>query len=216
MGGPGSGNFSWRRPSRNLVEHAFVLDVANLAREGRIPPGTKTSGRWQVFTPTGGNALTLSYESDLTNLDEASIRLSFHLSGIESHQRVRFAVTSPRFGGVRMWFMCPVTGRRARVLYLLNGSRQFASREAHGLCYRSQGESGLFRSITQAQNIRARLGGSLSVYAPFPPRPCGMHQRTYERLRTKALAIEAAAREALLARDSARHSRLFLDLSGTF
>ena len=115
-----------------------------------------------------------------------------------------------------MWFMCPVTGRRARVLYLPDGGWQFASREAHGLSYRSQGESDVFRSITQAQNIRARLGGSLSIYTPLPPRPRGMHQRTYERLRTKALEIEAAARETLQARETALHRRLFLDLSGKF
>jgi hypothetical protein len=123
MGGSGSGNFSWRRPNRNLVEHAFALDIAGLAREGRIPPGTATLGGWQIFTPAGGQSLTLSYERDLTSLDEASIRLSFRLTGIERHQTVRFAVTTPRFGGVRVWFVCPVTGGRARVLYLSNGRR---------------------------------------------------------------------------------------------
>jgi hypothetical protein len=66
---------------------------------------------------------------------------------------------------------------------------RFASREAHRLSYRSQGESDLFRGITRAQNIRARLGGNLSIYAPFPPRPRGMHRRTYERLRAEGLRI---------------------------
>jgi hypothetical protein len=127
---------------------------------------------------------------------------------VEHHQRIKIVATRPRLGGARLWFVCPLSGQRVRVLYLPEGSKQFASRKAHRLSYRSQGESDLFRSITRAQNIRARLGGDLSIYTPFPERPRGMHQRTYERLRAKGLRIEAAALEALLAREAVLDRRL--------
>ncbi len=38
-----------------------------------------------------------------------------------------------RFGGVRWYARCPVTGARAAVIYLPNGAARFASRSAYGL-----------------------------------------------------------------------------------
>jgi hypothetical protein len=107
--------------------------------------------------------------------------------------------------GTRLCFVCPVTDQRARILYLPAGGKQFASREAHDLAYRSQGESDFFRMITRAQAIRARLKGDRSIYAPFPHRPLGMHRRIYERLRTTGLKIEVAALEALRVWNAAHH-----------
>jgi hypothetical protein len=68
------------------------------------------------------------------------------------------------------------------VLYLPLGADQFASRQAHGLAYRSTRENEHLRQITAAQKIRSRLKGDLSIYAPLPQRPSRMHRRTYERL----------------------------------
>jgi hypothetical protein len=190
MGGQGSGHFSWRRSRRDLVEHALVLDMAALNQDRRLIPGTEMIGRWQAASALGGRTMTVTYDGNLTNLDEATLYISFWARSMEQCQTLRLAATRPRLGGVRLWFVCPVTGRQARALYLPEGQVRFASREAYRLSYRSQGESDLFRRITRAQNIRARLGGNLSIYAPFPPRPRGMHRRTYERLRAEGLRIE--------------------------
>jgi len=208
MGGAGSGYFSYRRARRNLIEHAFALDIAALTRAGRIVPCTASVGVWEVSGRPGTQALTLRYDSDLTNLDEARIWFTFYIDGMNQHQTLRLAVTKPRLGGIRLWFVCPVTGRRARLLYLPYDAKRFASREAHGLTYRSQSETDLFRSITRAQKIRARLGGDVSIHAPFPPRPPGMHRRTYERLRAEGLMIEIAVLGRLHVRQTTLHSRV--------
>jgi hypothetical protein len=200
MGGQGSGNFSWRRSRRDVIEHALVLDMAALNQDRRLIPGTEMIGRWQATSPLGSRTMTVTYDCNLTNLDEATLHISFWARGMERGQTLRLAATRPRLGGVRLWFVCPVTERRARALYLPEGRVQFASREAHRLSYRSQGETDRFRKITRAQNIRARLGGDLSIHAPFPPRPQGMHRRTYERLRAEGLRIERVALDGLLTR----------------
>jgi hypothetical protein len=68
-------------------------------------------------------------------------------------------------------------------LYL--GGRIFACRFCYRLAYQSQNENAAFRSITRAQKIRVKLGGSADLSSPFP-KPRGMHWRTYERLQAEA------------------------------
>ena len=46
------------------------------------------------------------------------------------------------------------------------------------------------RGVSQAQKIRMRLGGSVSLFEPFPEKPIRMHWRTYLRLRARAEAAE--------------------------
>lgn len=208
MGGIGSGNFGWRRVRRNSVEHALALDMAALKGAHRLIPETTMVGQWEVATPVGYRTITIAYDGDLTDIEEACLHLSFYVRGTKCYQTLRLAVNNLRLGCVRLWFVCPVTGQRARVLYLPEGKDRFASRKGHGLGYRSQGESELLRKITRAQKIRAHLIGDLSIHTPFPPRPRGMHRRTYERLRTEALKIEAAALEALRAEETLLHQRV--------
>jgi hypothetical protein len=197
MGGIGSGRSSRRRPRRDLVEHTLALDMGALSRAQRIVPGTAMSGWWHAATPVGGCTLSVTYDGDLTNPDDAALQLTFRLSGIDRHQTLSLVATRPHFGGGRIWFVCPVTRRRARVLYLPDGRDRFASRQAYGLGFRSQTEPVFFREIARALNIRARLGGDLSIHSPLPPRPRGMHRRTYERLRAEAAEIETRLLEIL-------------------
>jgi hypothetical protein len=172
--------------------------MSALHRARRIVPGIAMSGRWHVATPVAGRSLSVTYDGDLTNLDEATLLISFHADGRDRRQTLSLVATRLHFGGCRIWFVCPITGRRARVLHLPDGHDRLASREAYGLGFRSQTESAVLRDITRAQNIRAKLGGDLSIHSPLPARPRGMHRRTYERLRAKALKIETAALEAML------------------
>lgn len=99
---------------------------------------------------------------------------------------VEIASTSEGVGGRRWWLICPVTGRRAATLYWPPSAVGFASRQAHGLTYRSQrlGERG--RAAEAAAAIYAEQGGERDPAKPFPKRPKGMRRATYERQRARA------------------------------
>jgi hypothetical protein len=160
--------------------------------------------------------MDVTFAIDLTDVDRPYAELSFCLDGQWHQQRIELATTYPPYGGRRFWFLCPQNGRRARLLYLPDGEREFASRIAHSLTYRSQGERVWARKVTRVQNIRAKLKGDPSIAAPLPGRPSRMHGKTYERLRQ---AIEPLNDEVLKAHNDravaldARLARLQVKLS---
>jgi hypothetical protein len=105
-----------------------------------------------------------------------------------------------RYGGERTYFVCPgvvngnVCGRRVVKLY--GAGRYFLCRHCYRLTYPSQREGKWDRLIRRANKIRARLGGEPGMLAPFPARRKGMWQRTYERLRQRAVEAELTADDA--------------------
>jgi hypothetical protein len=89
--------------------------------------------------------------------------------------------TEPNYGGRRARFHCPACDRTARVLYLSGTdlrcrvcSRiQYLSQRLHMPHY--------VRPLARANEICVRLGGNPGELV-LPPRPRGMHHRTYDRL----------------------------------
>jgi hypothetical protein len=59
----------------------------------------------------------------------------------------------------------------------------FACRHCYELAYASQQETTHERGLLRIQKIRARVGGTHDIFEEFPPKPKGMHHRTYYRLR---------------------------------
>jgi len=53
-----------------------------------------------------------------------------------------------------------------------------------------------WRAIRRASKIRRQLGSDPGIVAPFPGKPKGMWQRTYERLRERAIEAEIVANHA--------------------
>jgi hypothetical protein len=143
MGGALSG-YRWHK--KRTVESCHALDTADLKRLGVLrPEGGATAGelKWMrgeerrsevcyTFTPAGAAAtLRLSYRTLKTDESIA--------------YPIRLVTTPCHLGGVRWWFVCPLTrggvacGRRVRVLYL--SGRYFGCRHCHNLTYTSTQQS---------------------------------------------------------------------------
>jgi hypothetical protein len=93
--------------------------------------------------------------------------------------------TDCHYGGQRPWFLCPCCSARVGKLYQSSLRGTLACRPCQQLTYVScqVGE----REQLNLENVKLRRklgarGDDLSGFAPFPERPKGMHQRTYERI----------------------------------
>jgi hypothetical protein len=114
-------------------------------------------------------------------------------------QTISLTMVPRHFGGHRWYFLCPMTGKRASVLWMPPGQR-FASqrywREERRALYRSQGMSRYDRADKGSQRIAARLINSQDGNMLYKPK--WMRWRTFNRLSERLDAYENVLDEKLL------------------
>ena len=171
--------------ARQTCESCKALDVRQLHRSDRLRPGLRFSWKWTRGDIPSGD-IQIMTENDAIWLIYRVRRLGAR-EWKDIQQRVHLTWTKCHLGGRRPWFQCPVSsngkycGRRVAKLHLTH--ELFACRQCSGLAYESQQESDPDPVFNKAQRIRIRLGGCGNITLPFPPKPKGMHRKTYDRLR---------------------------------
>jgi hypothetical protein len=194
VGGIGSG----RTGGRPVVEDCLRLDLAHLLAACQLRPGQHVSGSFKWTDARDGRVLaTIGYEANLLDPAEAWMRLRYTTTGPGTRirrwrdYRIWLTTTVPPHGGLRWWFVCPLSGRRARVLYLADEAPTFASQRALRLGYRSQRATRADRIIDKSRALRRKLGideGNLLELPDFP-KPKGMRWHTYRRVMAEAAAL---------------------------
>lgn len=115
-------------------------------REGILKPNTLRSGSCVWFRDASRREQTASIGYEVNTRDTPPwVRLLYAVTGTTDSfdYRIRLAITRPRFGGLRWWFICPLVAngrpceRRVGKLYLPAGGRYFGCRHCHNLTYRS-------------------------------------------------------------------------------
>jgi hypothetical protein len=199
MGGSGSGRRSGS--GRSKVEACRSIDVNRLHREGCLHSGW--AGRWQ-WTRDGEQVASIDLR---TEHDRLNLTYRVRIGGGEWTdvvETVRIARVPCRLGGTRPYFICPgvVNGIACcrRVAKLYGPGRYFLCRHCYGLTHTSQCEGVWDRALRRANKIRQRLCGNPGMAEPFPPKPKGMWQRTYERHREHGVDAEIRADEAFVIR----------------
>jgi hypothetical protein len=182
MGGYMSG--FWRSRDARRCERMHSIDLSWLAKEGSLRLGASGTLRW---SRNGRETGSISY-----TMMPGSLRLNYRTRGHREawedvQEDIPFAWTHTEFGGQRRWFRCPRCGRNCRIVY---GGARFRCRLCHRLTYNSQYEPAWERPLTRAQDVRMKLGASGSIEDPFPPKPKGMHWRTYDRMVAKDRAAQ--------------------------
>lgn len=177
MGGYGSGR---RWGAKDTTEDRWPIDVRKWKRNGSLAPGT----RWTHTRTLNGNDVG----SICTAVYDDCVKLMYKVrerrSGGEWEPReyfVNLERTRCNYGGTRPWFLCPGRGcgRRVAILYSCGG--YFLCRQCHRLAYECQRESDLDRTARRLRKLTSRLCEWATIFDGMPPRPKGMHRRTYDR-----------------------------------
>jgi hypothetical protein len=121
------------------VEGCLPLDANRWARAGILAVGGSASGDWQWTYPSG-EKFVVHYDADTQDPDQASVWLSYAWVWTATGRQesaaytVSLITTRPHFGGLRWWFLCPLSVegrpccRRVGKLYLPPAGRHFACR----------------------------------------------------------------------------------------
>ena len=177
----GRGGYRWNagRPGwRGKCEHRLALDIRVLARRGHLTRGWLNSQSWTRNGEPAGNINVRAAE------DHARLIYTWTPYGHEPRDfdyPVRIVRTACRYGGNRPWFLCPRCGARRAVIYGSASDGYFGCRGCMQLAYASEAENALGRMWRKQRKLAARLGAEDDTDT-HPPRPKGMHQRTYRRL----------------------------------
>lgn len=194
MGGIGSGR---RRTTNNgVLEDAPLLDIRQIRRLGLAKLGEcrVDTLRWSQRGLTVAEARV---RVDLISDDAGSIAVA--MLG-HPKQIIRIEGRPCRYGGHRLYFVCPIDGRHCEVLCLRDG--RFASRQAHRLTYATQSMDDLGRVRKRRCELRARLDGQ-----GLRPRPRGRHRYNLAERHHRAVLEERSLFAQAVERLSPRKSR---------
>jgi hypothetical protein len=189
MGGIGSGS----EPQRTLVEDCLILDANELARQGCFQLGSLTSMEncWKIDGVTVAKAVL---EIDLRcDRYQPQMRLTLSRPHHEDvSQMIALRDITPTYGGIR-WFFKARNSALCQKLYMTPRSNRFGTRQEFQLTYRSKRLCPSARARWRAQQLRESLPGAR--FDHYPPRPRGMHQKTYDRLVSQLREADDKVRE---------------------
>ena len=163
---------------RVCLQDGLKLNLNLLIRQGTVRPGLRTGPSPIQWTRSGAIALITANLSD-----PQTGWLRYRTNG--SDQLITLVSCPRHFGGRQWYFVCPVTERRASVLWMPPGAKEFRSRQAWGwkVAYRTQFLSVYDRGHAGKAKIKSRLIGGLDPDDwELPPKPKWMRWRTYNRL----------------------------------
>lgn len=195
MGGYGSTRWG-QAATKQRMDSCLCLELARL--RPYLGPGAPYATTWR-WSLTGGGQSGVG-----VRIDHESVCLSYTAQRggsppVSIRETLAVEWTLCAHGGARPWFRCPGCGRRCAALYLPPGGERFRCRRCHHLAYGSQQVTPDERHLMAIRKIQSRLVGGMDDISPWwlPPKPKGMHWRTYDRL-SRALLEHEEERAAIL------------------
>jgi hypothetical protein len=178
-----------RHRRRACLQDGLKLDLNLLIRQRAVRPGFSTGPGLLQWTRSGEVTALAAITANLC--DPATSWLRIQAPSVD--QRITLVSRPRHFGGRQWYFICPFENKRASVLWMPPGAKEFRSRNAWDgkVAYRSQFQSIYNRGHAGKAKIKARLIGDLDPDDwELPPKPKWMRWRTYKRLEERFEAYD--------------------------
>lgn len=177
MGGIGSGRSCWR--SKNFVEETRFITSKWVKAHLQLLQKQPLQVNWYQGKESIG-----SVSVSLVNLNQLCVwykyRRSCESDWLAVCEFISIQLSACRYGGVRLWFICPKCGKRITNIYV---DTVVACRNCLGLRYQCEYEDEMSRLQSKTRKIFDRIGNDCV-------RPKGMHRKTYERLICEAIELQ--------------------------
>ena len=187
MGSLIDGRGRWPRVgARRTVEQMLQLNAHQVMTFVSDASRWRSTWRWTWHNWQGQQ--TSAIDLDVTQGERALLSYNWQGQPVQPYA-VNVTTTTPHYGGVRYWWLCPRCARRVADLY---GGKLFLCRECHGLTYRTAqaGSADIDPSVkNRLRVLRRRLAVTGEDRARRPPRPARMHAETYDRLTREYVAL---------------------------
>lgn len=181
MGGWGSGRQYHINP-KLLTEDAAPLDIRKLKSKNLLIPGSKITATWSTDGIVHASIGAVVYEDCMI--------LKYTYNKTEKvNQNIYFTYTPCNFGGKRVWYCCPVCGRRCAIIY--SSEINFACRICCDLTYKTCNEVPRNRLLIKANKLRKRIRARPGMANSFPVKPKGMHHKTWSRIKYEIRCLES-------------------------
>lgn len=168
MSSVGSGRSYRTRPMTNELP---ALDIASFNTRSAEHQRAKVL----IWQQNGRVVGTATYV-----LSGENLRLAFKShDGRSTSADIQLTNTSPHFGGVRRWFVCPDCARRNRILYF---EIYFRCRKCVSAVYPSQYDYLRLAGEAKAKRARDLVAAHPGFNGFLATKPKGMHWRTYRKL----------------------------------
>jgi hypothetical protein len=178
------------------IEDAYILDITVLLAAHAVGAWSVPVRRPSLPWAAGGEQGVV-FKLRLGETDGAvDLTYAAGTIGQEGYasDTITLEATRPHYGGVRWWFRCGVTGKRAHKLYLFPNQQRFCHRTGLDLkpTYLSQRVSGMDKVCRRLWSLRQSIPGQGSILEALH-RPPRMHLRTYVRLLQRDAKIWSSA-----------------------
>ena len=198
MGSLIDGRGRWIRVgAQRTVDDLLQLNAHKVMLAGAPAGRWHSTWRWTWHTWQGQQ--TAAIDLVVTLAEQALLSYTWQGQPVQPYA-VNVATTTPHYGGVRYWWLCPRCGRRVADLY---GGKLFLCRLCHGLTYRTAqaGSADIDPSVKNRLHVlRLRLRITGEDRALRPPKPARMHAVTYERLAKEYVALVNVTEQVWLAK----------------
>jgi hypothetical protein len=174
---------------RMPLELGLRLNINELLRDGFIEPSQTTQLKDFYWLDDDGEVRANGQiAADMTKGATAISAACYGTMRIVAdwiNQTICLVGHPRHFGDQQWYFICPITNTRVAVLWSPPGQRFFAGRKGWGnaVAYRSQFYGPGMRAHYMALKVCDRIGGPSGEWKwEVPPKPPGMHWKTYEGL----------------------------------